>query len=166
MLDPDKHQNVFEAAHDNNPTPENREHPNRVFNEEFLEQASKEDLTQNIDCIKAQEWDKLKAVNPIYYRIRRERSVTPTNCSLYDNKVVIQNKLKTMIFDTIHNKRPGQAGMLALANLVLYPRIHSDIVAQAQGCRHCIETGQILKPPVPRKNRGTLPLLSELNEKI
>ena len=44
VLDPDKHQNLFEA-HDDTPTPEYRENFNRVFNEEFLAQDSKKDLT-------------------------------------------------------------------------------------------------------------------------
>ena len=34
--------------------------------------------------------------------------------------------------------------MLVLANLVWCPHIHSDIVAQAQGCKHCIETDKNL----------------------
>ena len=54
-----------------------------------------------------------------------------------------------MVLETIHNKHPGQAGMLALAQLIWYPHIHSEIVAQAQACRHCTEKDKkILKHDV------------------
>ena len=56
--------------------------------------------------------------------------------------------------------------MLALAKLVWYPHIHSEIVAQAQSCRHCIEKGQNLKQLTPKTNLGSLPSLVEPNEEI
>ena len=71
-----------------------------------------------------------------------------------------------MVLDTILNKHPGQAEMLALANLVWYPHIRSEIVSQAQGCRHCIETCKNIKPFIPRKDLGSLPPLSEPNEEV
>ena len=55
---------------------------------------------------------------PLYFRIRRDLSVTDTNCLLYDNRLVIPQKLKQLVLDTIHHKHPGQFGMLALAKLV------------------------------------------------
>ena len=71
-----------------------------------------------------------------------------------------------MVLETIHNKHPGQAGMLALAQLIWYPHIHSDIVAQAQACRHCTEKGKNLKPLIPKTQVGNLPPLSEPNEEV
>ena len=71
-----------------------------------------------------------------------------------------------MVLQTIHSKHPGQAGMLALAKLVWYPHIHSEIVAQAQSCRHCIEKGKNLKPITPKTNLCSLPSLVEPNEEI
>ena len=62
-----------------------------------------------------------------------------------------------MVLQTIHSKHPGQAGMLELAKLVWYPHIHSEIVAQAQSCKHCIEKGKNLKPLIPKNNLGSLP---------
>ena len=56
--------------------------------------------------------------------------------------------------------------MLALAKLVWYPHIHSEIVAQAQSCRHCIGKGKNLKPITPQTNLGSLPSLVEQNEEI
>ena len=71
-----------------------------------------------------------------------------------------------MVPETIHNKHPGQAGMLALAQLIWYPHIHSDIVAQAQACHHCTEKGKNLKPLIPKTQVGNLPPLSEPNEEV
>ena len=51
-----------------------------------------------------------------------------------------------MVLETIHKKLSEQAGMLALAQLIWYPHIHSNIVAQAQSDRHCIDKSKDLKP--------------------
>ena len=84
-----------------------------------------------MDYVKSENWEDLKKVNPLYYRIRRDLSVTPTNCLLYDNRLVIPSRLKQLVLDTIHHKHPGQAGMLALAKLIWWPHIHSEIVSKA-----------------------------------
>ena len=148
------------------PPPPCTEKISTVFNENFIAQASKKELTPIIEFVKNAEWEKLKAINPIYYRIRRDLSVSPTGCLIYDNKLVIPNKLKGLVLETIHNKHPGHAGMLALAQLIWYPHVHSDIVAQAQACRHCTEKGKNLKPLIPKSQLGQLPVLSEPNEEV
>ena len=56
--------------------------------------------------------------------------------------------------------------MLALAQLIWYPHIHSDIVAQAQACRQGSEKGKNLKPLIPKSQLGKLPPLSEANEEV
>ena len=56
--------------------------------------------------------------------------------------------------------------MLALARLIWYPHIHSEIVAQAQSCRHCIGKGKNLKSIITKNNIGTLGKLTEPNEEI
>ena len=56
--------------------------------------------------------------------------------------------------------------MLALARLIWYPHIHSEIVAQAQSCRHCIDKGKNLKSIITKNNIGTLGKLTEPNEEI
>ena len=87
-LDQSKHENLFDA-HNDLPTPLYRENFNKVFNEEFLAEASQRELKPITDLVKAQNWDDLKKVNPLYFRIRRDLSVTETNCLLYDNRLVI-----------------------------------------------------------------------------
>ena len=44
--------------------------------------------------------------------------------------------------------------------------MHSDIVAQAQQCRHSTEKGKNLKPLIPKSQLRKLPPLSEPNEEV
>ena len=75
-------------------------------------------------------------------------------------------KLKQLVLDTIHHKHPGQVGMLALAKLVWWPRIHSENVSKAKACRNCIDKGKNLKAIIPKNQLGDLPKLKEPNEEI
>ena len=164
-LESARHEALF-TAYDENPTPLYRENLNRVFNEEFIVQASKKELSPITEFAKNSKWEKLKAINPLNYRIRRDLSVSLSGCLNYDNKLVIPNKLKGTALETFHNKHPGQAGMLALAQPIWYPHIHSDIVARSQACRHFTEKGKNLKPLIPKSQLGNLPPLSEPNEEV
>ena len=164
-LDLARHEALF-TAYDEIPTPLYREHLQYVLNEEFIAQSSKKELSPIIEFVKNSDWEKLKAINPLYYRIRRDLSVSPNGCLIYDNKFVIPIKKKRVVLETIHNQQPGHAGMLALAQLIWYPHIHSDIVAQAQACRHGSEKGKNLKPLIPKSQLGKLPPLSKPNEEV
>ena len=59
-----------------------------------------------------------------------------------------------MVLETIHKKHPGRAG------------IHSEIVGQAQLCRHGTEKGKDLKPLTPKSQSLKLLPLSEPNEEV
>ena len=163
-LKPKKHAKLFTAI-GSTPTPEYMKFI-RVFNEEFTAESSKKDLGPIIDLVEKQNWLTLKKVNPVFHKIYRDLSVTPTGCLLYNNRLVIPSKLRTMVLQTILSKHPGQAGMLALAELVWYPHIRSEIVAQAQSCKHCIEIVKNLKALITKNNLGTLPTLVEPKEEI
>ena len=108
-IDPSKRQELF-TAHAEIPTPAYRENLNKVLNEEFIAEASSKELKPIIDLVLAKNWEDLKKVNPIYYRIRRDLFVSPSNCLIYDNRLVIPNKLKFLAMDAIDRKHPGQAG--------------------------------------------------------
>ena len=164
-LDSTRHEALF-TAYDQTPTPLYWENLNRVFNEKFIAQASKKELSPIIEFVKKSVWEKLKAINPIYYRIRRDLSVSPSGCLIYDNKLVIPNKLKGMVLEKLHNKHPGQAGTLALAQFIWYPHIHLNIVAQAHACRHCTEKDKNLKPLISKSQVGNLISPSEPNEAV
>ena len=165
VIDESKHEELF-PSYDNTPTPLYRENLNRVFNEEFIVQASIKNLKPIIDLVTTQNWEDLKKVNPLFYKIRRDLLVTPTNCLLYDNRMVIPKSLKQLVLDAIHHKHPGQVGMLALAKLVWWPHIHSEIVAKAQACRSCTDKGKNLKPLISKSQLGSLPPLTEPNPEI
>ena len=87
-IDPSKHQELF-TAHAEIPTPAYRENINNVFNEEFIAEASSKELKPIIDLVLAKNWEDLKKVNPIYYHIRRDLFVSPSNFLVYDNRLVI-----------------------------------------------------------------------------
>ena len=110
------------------------------------------------------DWLSPKKADSLFYNIRRDLSVTPTGCLLFDNKWAIPSKLRSIVLQTIHSKHPGQAGRLALTRLVWYPHIHSEVVAKAQSCKQCIDKSKNLKPIIPRNNLGTLSQLTEPNE--
>ena len=165
VIDESKHEEIF-PSYDNTLTPLYRENLNRVFNEEFIAQASIKDLKPIIDLVTTQNWEDLKKVNPLFYKIRRDLSVTPTNCLIYDNRMVIPKSLKQLVLDAIHHKHPEQVGMLALAKLVWWPHIHSEIVAKAQACRSCMDKGKKLKPLISKSQLGSLPPLTEPSQEI
>ena len=62
------------------PIPIYRENLNKVFSEEYI--AEDEDLKPIIDLVLAQNWEDSKEFKPIYYRIRRDLFLTPTNAQL------------------------------------------------------------------------------------
>ena len=162
-IDPTKHSELFTAYNDL-PTPLYRLNLTKVFNEELLSEASQKEQKIIMDYVKTENWEVLKKVNPLYYRIRRDLSVTPTSCLLYDNRLVIPTRLKQLVLDTIHHNHPGQAGILALAKLIWWPHIHSEIVSKAKACRQCIDKGKNLKALIPKTNLGQLPSLIEPNQ--
>ena len=141
-LKPEKHSELFTAI-DSTPTPEYRMNLMRVFNEKFIAGNCKKELGPIIDLVEKQGWLTLKKVNPVLRKIYWDLSGAPTGCLLYDKRLFIPSKLRPMVLQTIHSKHPGQAGTLALAKLVCYPHMHSEIVAQAQSCKHCIEKVKI-----------------------
>ena len=74
--DGSKHEDLFPSYSDI-PTPLYREILNKVFNEEFIAEASSKELKPIIDLVASLNWEDQKNVNPLYYKIRRDFSVTP-----------------------------------------------------------------------------------------
>ena len=56
--------------------------------------------------------------------------------------------------------------MLVLANRILWPNIHSEIVSKAKACRRCIDKGKNHRASIPKSQLGKLPSLTEPNQKI
>ena len=56
--------------------------------------------------------------------------------------------------------------MLAIAELIWWSRVHSEIVSKAKACRQCIDKGKNLKALIPKTQLGQLPSLTEPNQEI
>ena len=119
-----------------------------------------------IKLIKEKDWETLKRVSPYFYSLIRDLAVTPSGCVLYDNRLMVPAALKQLVINTLHQTHPGQTGMLRLADLVWFPRIHRDVTAKAQSCTDCIKKGKNLKPLIPKQSLGMLPKLKEPNEEV
>ena len=74
--------------------------------------------------------------------------------------------LKQLVINVLHQMHPGQTGMLRLAELVWFPRIHRDVTAKAQSCTDCIKKGKNLKALFPKQSVGMLPKLTEPKEEV
>ena len=56
--------------------------------------------------------------------------------------------------------------MLALAKLIWWPQIRSEIVSKVKACRQCIDKGKNLKALIPKTQLEQLPSLIEPNQEI
>ena len=68
--------------------------------------------------------------------------------------------------NAIHRKHPGHTGMMHLAILIWFPRLHREIVTLTQKCQPCITKGKNLKPIIPKNRTSELPPLMEPNEEV
>ena len=75
--------------------------------------------------------------------------------------MVIARLLEHFVINTDHHKYPGQAGILAFAQLIWFLNILLKLVAEARYCIHCNDK---VKSMIPKENLGTLPELNEPNE--
>ena len=140
----------------------------KVLGESFIAEAIKNDTNSNKirRLIELQDWNAIKCFSKYWYSLRKDLSVIPNGCILYDGKMYIPTQLRKPVIDSVHKTHPGQAGMVYLAQLIWYLPIHRDIVALAQRCKQCTKTGKNLKPITPKNKYTELPPLSEPNEEI
>ena len=148
--------------------PQYRNNLCQVFGEEFLAVATQRDenMAPIIKLIKEKDWETLKRVNPYFYSSKRDLAVIPSGCVLYDNRLMVPAALKQLVINALQQTHPGQTGMLRLADLVWFPRIHRDVTAKAQSCTDCIKKGENLKPLIPKQSLGMLPKLTEPKEEV
>ena len=147
-IQPELHPQIFPLSSNSEKMPDYRKHSSyRVFGEEFLAVATKQDhtLTPLIKMIKDKDWEALRKSKKYFYSLRKDLAVTNSGCMLYDNKLVIPRNLKTFVIDAIHQTHPGQAGMLSLGNLISFPCIHRSLTSKAQACEECTKQGKKLK---------------------
>ena len=111
----------------------------KVLGEAFIAEAIKNDSNSNKirRLIELQDWNAIKIFSKYWYCLRKDLSVNPNGCILYDGKLYIPTQLQKTVIDSVHKTYPGQAGMIYLAHLIWYSQIHRDIVALAQRCKPC-----------------------------
>ena len=148
--------------------PQYRKKLSQVFGEEFVAEATQKDrqLAPIIKLIRDKDWETLKKVSPYLYSLKRDLSITPYGCVLYDNRLMVPSSLTQLVINSLRQTLPGLAGMLQLADLVWFPRIHREVTAKAQSCGDCIKKGKNLNPISPKNSLGILPKLNEPNEEV
>ena len=92
-----------------------------------------------------------QTLRPLLALTRKNLSATSSGCILYDSKLFIHTQLRKLIMNSIHRNHPGQSGMMHLANLIWFPRIHRESVTLTQNCQPCIKIGKKLKPIITKK---------------
>ena len=166
-LDPNIVENPFNSITIEN-SPDYLLNLHKVLGEAFIAEATKNDTNSSKirRLIELQDWNAIKNYSKYWYSLRKDLSVNPNGCILYDGKMYIPTQLRKTVIDSVHKTHPGQAGMMYLAQLIWYPQIHRDIVALAQRCKQCTKTGKNLKPILPRNKYAKLPTQAEPNEEI
>ena len=111
-----------------------------MFGEEFLAEAAQKDqqMAPIIKLVREKDWETLKRVSPYFYSLKRDLLVNPTGCVLYDNRLMVPSSINELVIDPLHQTHPDQTGMLRLADLVWFPRIHMDVTTKSQSCGVCI----------------------------
>ena len=87
-------------------------------------------------------------------------------CIFYGGKLHIPPNLLDIALQSIHKTHTGQAGMMYMAQLIWFPRIHSEIVLIAQKCKPCTLIGTNLKPLIPKNKQTHLRNLQEPNKEV
>ena len=146
VIRPDPQNPIYPLANSTD-MPQYRKNLSQVFGEEFVAEATQKDrqMAPIIKLIREKDWDTLKKVSPYFYSLKRDLSITPSGCVLYDNRLMIPVSLKQLVINSLHQTHPGQSGMLQIADLVWFPRIHREVTAKAQSCGDCIKKSKNLK---------------------
>ena len=149
-------------------SPEYNQNLHKVLGEEFIAEATRTDPQSRslVQIIQDKDWTTLKHFSRYWHSLKRDLGVTPSGCILYDGKLFIPTQLRKPIMNALHRRHPEQTGMMHLANLFWFPRIHREIVTLTQNCQPCIKIGKNLKPIIPKNKISLLPPLTEPNEEV
>ena len=165
-LDPSRVKNPLENTHSENNIPLSNLH--KKMNENFISEAIKLDNQSNRirKMIQNQDWLALKHYSRYWHTLKKDLSVNDNGCILYDGKLYIPPNLRDIALHSIHKTHTGQAGMMYMAQLIWFPRIHREIVLMAQKCKPCTAIGKNLKSIIPKNKHTHLNDLQEPNEEV
>ena len=140
----------------------------KVLGEDFIAEATKIDPQSRslFQIIQDKHCSTLKHFSRYWHSLKSDLGTTPSGCILYDGKLFIPTQLPKHIMNSIHRKHPGQSGMMHLANLIWFPRIHREIVNLTQNSQTCIKKGKNLEPLIPKNKNSQLPPLMKPNEEV
>ena len=81
------HPQIFPLSNNPERFPGYRKHLAKVFGEEFLAEATKQDrsLIPIKKMIRDRDWENLKKTNKYFHSLRKDLAVRDTDCMLYDN---------------------------------------------------------------------------------
>ena len=117
--------------------------------------------------VQNQDWLALKHYSCYWHTLEKDLSVNDNGCILYDGKRYIPPNLRDIVLQSIHKTHTGQVGMMYMAQLILFPRIHRENVLIAQRCKPCTRLGKKLKPVMLKTKKHThLPNLQEPKEEV
>ena len=138
------------------------------MNKNFISEAIKLDNQSNRirKMIQNQDWLALKHYSRYWHTLKKDLSVNENGCILYDRKLYIPPNLRDIALQSIHKTHTGQAGMMYMAQLVWFPRIHREIFIKAQRCKPCTAIGKNLKSIIPKNKHTHLNNLQEPNEEV
>ena len=71
--------------------PQYRKNLSQMFGEKFVCEATQKDRQINpiIKLIRDKDWETLRKVSPYFYSLKRDLSITPSGCVLYDNRLMV-----------------------------------------------------------------------------
>ena len=83
-IQPELHPQTFPLSSNSERKPDYRKHLSRVFGEEFLAEATKQDrtLTPINKMIKDKDWEALRKSNTYFSSLRKDLAVTNSGCML------------------------------------------------------------------------------------
>ena len=138
------------------------------MNENFISEAIKLDNQSNRFRIMIQnkDWHALKHYSRYWHTLTKDLSVNDNSSNLYDGKLYIPQILRDIALHSMHKTHTGQAGMMYMAQLICFPRIHREIVLLAQRCKPCTFIGKNLKSIIPKNKHTNLNNLQEPNEEV
>ena len=93
-------------------------------------------------------------------------SVNEQGLLLMDNCLVIPKDMRDNIMRAIHYGHAGRDSMLREASDIWWPKIHREIVEEAQNCQDCQRAGKNLKCIKTQNEFGKLPETKEPNAEL
>ena len=166
-LDPNRVENPFKKTQPGE-TSIQLSNLHKVLNEKFIAEVIKLDnqRARIRKLIINEDWLALKHYSKYWHSLRKDVSVNETGCIIYDGKLYLPPQLRDIALQSILKTHTGQAGMMFMAQLLWFPRIHREIVLIEQSCKPCTTIGKKLKPVITKYAHTELKTLTEPNQEL